>query len=144
MGDQIILMQCRPDHMPQFCCERVFFTHTHEVNRKSFQKTIRMTILLGNDSSIPIKCFVLSPLRSNSGPKNDAKKATPNQDAMLLFEPVAAVVTATPTGQTLMRELKNFRPVLQAGLMGDVQHVFFPSRLGFYGDLMGIESDRII
>ncbi|CAL1156171.1 unnamed protein product [Cladocopium goreaui] len=35
------------------------------------------------------------------------------EDAMLLFEPVAAVVTDTPTGQNLMMELKNFRPVLQ-------------------------------
>ena len=35
---------------------------------------------------------------------------------MLLFEPVAAVVTDTPSGQNLMMELKNFRPVLQAGL----------------------------
>ena len=38
---------------------------------------------------------------------------------MLLFEPVAAVVTDTPTGQNLMMELKNFRPVLQAGLALD-------------------------
>eukprot|EP00435_Cladocopium_sp_Y103_P062408 s86_g24.t1 len=35
------------------------------------------------------------------------------EDAMLLFEPVAAVVTDTPSGQNLMMELKNFRPVLQ-------------------------------
>ena len=60
------------------------------------------------------------------------------QDAMMLFEPVAAVVTDTPQGQNLVLELKNFRPVLQV-VSGQTQP-FWVEKLNLFGKTLLTQS----